>query len=258
VRLENWLNRGHFDPDLAYEGETTKQSRREEVAAAIMEEIASVPPSRLLSMVGQAMKWQQHMGRLPRGTEFDLLRGVAPSKKDAEEAPATRKAGVVRFGSKTQAEAAAFSPDGRFLITGTVDGFVEVWNPSTCKLDKSIMTYQAAVRGIWVVGSRLVAVMSCSSDRRRAVVLWCFCIRQDKFMMHDAAVQCIAFTQDSELLATGAQNGKIKVWRVSTGKCVRKFLRAHEDGVTSVAFSADCTQVLSASVDTTARCVRVM
>ena len=72
-------------------------------------------------------------------------------------------------------------------------------------------------------------------------------------MMHDEAVQCMAVSHDSELLATGARNGKIKVWRVATGKCVRKFLRAHEKGVSSVQFNSDASQVLSASVDTTAR-----
>lgn len=34
---------------------------------------------------------------------------------------------------------------------------------------------------------------------------------QDSFMMMDDAVLCMCFSQDTDLLATGAQNGKIKV-----------------------------------------------
>lgn len=34
---------------------------------------------------------------------------------------------------------------------------------------------------------------------------------QDNFMMMDAAVLCMAFSKDSEMLATGSQDGKIKV-----------------------------------------------
>lgn len=34
---------------------------------------------------------------------------------------------------------------------------------------------------------------------------------QDAFMMHDEAVLCIAFSKDSEMLASGSQDGKIKV-----------------------------------------------
>ncbi len=34
---------------------------------------------------------------------------------------------------------------------------------------------------------------------------------QESFMMMDDAVLCMCFSQDTDLLATGAQNGKIKV-----------------------------------------------
>lgn len=39
---------------------------------------------------------------------------------------------------------------------------------------------------------------------------------QESFMMMDDAVLCMCFSQDAELLATGAQNGKIKVGHHST------------------------------------------
>lgn len=34
---------------------------------------------------------------------------------------------------------------------------------------------------------------------------------QDAFMMHDEAVLCVDFSRDSEMLASGSQDGKIKV-----------------------------------------------
>lgn len=34
---------------------------------------------------------------------------------------------------------------------------------------------------------------------------------QDNFMMMDDAVLCMSFSRDTEMLATGAQDGKIKV-----------------------------------------------
>ena len=72
-------------------------------------------------------------------------------------------------------------------------------------------------------------------------------------MMMDDAVLCMAFSRDSEMLSTGGQDGKIKVWKITTGQCLRRFERAHMKGVTSVVFSRDNSQLLSASFDQSIR-----
>ncbi len=72
-------------------------------------------------------------------------------------------------------------------------------------------------------------------------------------MMMDDSVLCMAFSVDSEMLATGSHDGKIKVWKLMTGQCLRRFERAHSKGITSIQFSRDGGQLLSASYDQTVR-----
>eukprot|EP01069_Polyplicarium_translucidae_P006626 Polyplicarium_translucidae@DN2994_c0_g1_i6.p1 len=72
-------------------------------------------------------------------------------------------------------------------------------------------------------------------------------------MMHERGVTALAFSVDAEVLASGSEDGQLKLWSVKTGACRRKIDHAHENAITSIAFSSKCLHVLTSSLDETAR-----
>jgi len=217
LRLEH-LMRNRFDLREAYPDGSNKEKRRAQIAQALVNDVMVVPPSRLMALIGQSLKWQQHQGLLPPGTKFDLFRGTAHVDTAEDETFPTQLKSTIKYGNKSHPESARFSPDGQMLISGSVDGFIEAFDFDSGKLKKDLK-YQA----------------------------------EDDFMMHDDSILTVAYSRDSELLASGSQDGKVKVWRIRTGACLRKFERAHTAGVTCVVFSRDGTQLLTCSFDNTVR-----
>ncbi|XP_016444575.2 periodic tryptophan protein 2 [Nicotiana tabacum] len=73
-----------------------------------------------------------------------------------------------------------------------------------------------------------------------------------KHQGHYFDVNCLAYSPDSQLLATGADDNKIKVWTVSSGFCFVTFSE-HTNAVTALHFMASNHCLLSASLDGTVR-----
>jgi WD40 repeat-containing protein SMU1 len=219
LKLEHFCKRPFFTPSEAYEMGSSKELRRQEIAESLICELSVVPPSRLLALLGQALKYQQSQNLIPPGVQFDLFRNTRKSaKKDAEERIPKRAAGDVKSTSTAKVDSIAFSPDGQCFITGSAQGLIEAWDVDTGNL-KGDLEYQA----------------------------------KGEFMNLEDTVLCTAFSRDGDQIATGSKAGQIKVWKLSTGQCVRSFGQAHPQGITALSFSRDGTQLLSASYDQTAR-----
>ncbi|KAL9537787.1 hypothetical protein MBANPS3_011461 [Mucor bainieri] len=215
LRLEHTLSRSTFDAKDNYPPGITKEKKRNAIAQALSNEVAVVEPARLITLLEDCVKWQQHQGLLPLDSEFDLFRGSDQVQETEDDAFANNNYTNIKLpGKKTYAECTAFSPNGLYLVSGSVDGFMEVWNYLSGKLKKDLK-YQA----------------------------------EENLMAMDQAVISLNFSADSEMLASGSTDGKIAIWKVQTGYCTRRFSPAHSQGVTSLCFNKDASQILSCSYD---------
>lgn len=217
MALEKSCNKTTVDSKLLY-GDKSRQKRRNLIMKMLKSEISSVPSSRLMTLIGQAMKWQRQQGLIPPHGSFDVFGGAIPSIEDEEDILPSEEAISINFGSKNYPECVEFLPDGSGFVTGSSDGFIEVWDVRTGSL-KLDLTYQAS----------------------------------EKFMMHKSSVLSLAISTDGILLASGSKDGQIKVWRLSSGQCLRTYDGAHAQGITSLMFSQEKNKILSSSFDGTIR-----
>ena len=137
-RLELMAARG-FDASAYSEG-GGKEARRAALARALSDHLVAAPPSRLIALLGDGLRWQAQTGQIPANSKFDIFRGVVPAAREELERPVSTPAGSIRGGAIPTA--VAFTPDGSALVVASADGIIEVYDPDTLRIRKDL-EYQA-------------------------------------------------------------------------------------------------------------------
>lgn len=225
LRLENVMSEAANNPQMCIE----LPRSRDDLAELIRSRLAVVPSSRLLTLLGRALKWEAEREGLPEDCTYNVFLGTIPMVEQSSDAvpSAPFRRTAVSSGAPIP-ECAAFSVDGQHFVFGMSDGALPVWNWALGRL-RTDLPYQQPVDD--------VATLKAAST-----------------MSMSARVLCIAFSKsDADLFVCGASDAELGMWRVSTGKPVRRFPRTHPGGVASLCLSVDNQSILSGGHDGVAR-----
>jgi WD40 repeat protein len=155
---------------------------------------------------------------------------------------------------------AAFSPDGRWLAGGSIEGgAVSLWDLATGDAPFEVRGQgEVEARG----GDDWVRRPVCFSPDSRVLAtgyntvvrLWDVATRRERAALrgHEGGLTALAFSPDGRRLATASLDGTARLWDVATGRELAA-LRGHEGWVIDLAFSPDGRRLASAGQDGTIR-----
>lgn len=146
---------------------------------------------------------------------------------------------------------AAFSPDGKRIVTACLDGNVRIWNADGLGVPVVLRGHEAAV---WSAtfspdGQRIV-----TASHDKTVRVWNADGSGQPIILrgHDAAVHEAAFSPDGTRIVSASMDRTVRVWKADgTGTPV--ILRGHEELVYSAVFHPDGQRVISGAYDKTVR-----
>ena len=157
---------------------------------------------------------------------------------------------AVLEGHTSLVESVSFSPDGRYIVSGSYDNTIRIWDVSTgVEVRPALEGHTGSVNSVSFSPDGRYIV---SGSNDNTIRIWDVSTGVEVHPAlegHTSFVESVSFSPDGRYIVSGSYDRTIRIWDVSTGVEVRPALEEHTASVTSVSFSPDGRYIVSGSFD---------
>ena len=162
--------------------------------------------------------------------------------------------GSLRCNTSSIISTVAFSPSGKYVVSGSTDSTVRIWDSETGQIMRGPLEgHTGSIRSVAFSPDER-HIVSCSADQ--TIRIWDFetgSIVSGPLEGHTNHVRSVAFSPDGMHIVSGSDDRTVRIWDANTGRMVSGPFKGHSDKIRTVVFSPNGRCVASGSADRTVR-----